>query len=172
MANKLSNPQMQILMQVALQSTSPLVTGNQSVNRQFAGSAGVGTGAGNVDGLFSGNITVASGSIVSLDLTNPGGTAGIDVQQNAGSAACLMAFAAQVSAINNGDSPTETCLIGGGTNPILAANSASLANGEAYGFHKFGASGGLNISSGAKIITFNASAGTMTVSVLGLTRSA
>jgi hypothetical protein len=168
----LSSPSITRVMAANLTASSSLVSGSGGkISYAPTAQPGVGIGAGNIDGAAYGNVVVGNGSggIVSVDCTNLG--ASLTLFGNAANAAAIVALGIWVSSIGPADSPAETCVVGGGANAILAANSAVLANNEDYGFQK-NTTGGLNISSGAKIITLNGSAGTMVLTICAYTRSA
>jgi hypothetical protein len=169
MGYTLQNPQFEMQITAGLVNTnSALFTGSLNASADFKANPVIGSAAGGITGLAQGLVVVTFGTPLVIDCTNLAAS-GLDLQGGASSATFLVAFAAQVAAIGLSDSPTETLTIGGGTNPIIAANNAVLCKGEFTGFQKV-ASGGLALGSGAKNITLTASAGTIQVNLVLWTR--
>lgn len=167
----IQNPQFGTAISAALNPVAGAgLSGGINLNTQMnAPAAGIGIGAGNIDGIATGLVNITTGAPLTIDTSNLAVSA-LDLYLNAATAAFLVAMAIQIMNINTGDSPSETLTIGGGSNPILVASAGLLCLSESYAWQKV-KSGGLTIGGGNKNILLTASAGTMTALVTLWTRS-
>lgn len=151
-----------------LNNSDPNISGVSQVQDDFHQLLTVGSAAGNVDGLITGQFTVVSGTPVTLDFTNPAGVTGIDVFGVAAPAGHLMGWGARVLSTTSGGA---TLAVGGGTNAIYGAIPVALELGASHEWDSLLGTG-IVIGSSTKNLIFTASAGTITVDFSAFTRSA